>query len=236
MKVKANEFLKLIKKASVEGLIDEVVLSDDMKFSVTDDASSVLSIVKKSMGESGFGEIGLFELDKLIKAVNFASGSIFDAEEELNILVDKNHLVFKKDDNEFRFHLSDPKAITRCVDNSGAVLEKIRTVQGVKIGLERRDVDSVLKAISLLEPDIVSIVTKEGKVFCVVGVSKDHNTSIKLGSYEKGEDMVLQFSATSLAKVLTTISMCDIVDMEIRQATPLVLNSEDHYLLLAPLK
>ena len=236
MKIRANVLINHINFASINGLINEMVLDDEMKFAVTDDARSVLSICNTSLGKSGFGNVGIYDLGLMVRTIQYSSEAIFSTDEELDIDVVENRMIFKKDDNEFKFLLSNPKVISSTLENPDEVLTKLRSKEAIQIVLDKKDIDSILKAISLITPEIVTITANDKKVICLIGKDTEHNTNIKIGSFNAGEDFVLKFKPDLMAKVLTTISNCDDVKLEIRSDFPAVFVAKDYTLVMAPVK
>ena len=236
MKVKADVLIKHIEKASICGAINEMVLDDKLKFAVTDDARAVLSICNSSLGESTFGIVGVYDLELLIKTIRYSSEAIFNVDEELNIDVIENRMVFKKGDNEFKFLLSNPKVISSTIESPADTLAKLRSEEGIQIVLDKKDIDSVLKAITLIVPEIITIVVKDKKVLCLIGKDTEHNTNIKMGSFTTEANFVLKFKPDLFSKVLTTIADCDDVKLELRSEFPAILVDKDYTLVIAPVQ
>ena len=236
MKINAGVLVNHIEKATISGLINEMVLNEDMKFAVTDDARSVLSICSGLIGKNDFGKIGIYDLGLMIKTIQFASNSIFNPDEELDIKVVENKLIFKKEDNEFKFLLSNPKVISSTIEDVEAVLIKLRSKDHIQIVLDKRDLTSILAAIALINPEIVSIVVDGNKILCSIGKDTEHNTIIKIGSCANPQELNLKFKPDLMARVLTTLSNCDDIKVEIREDFPIIFVVDNYILVMAPVK
>lgn len=236
MKISANVLINHIERAAIGTLINEMVLNEDLTFAVTDDARSVLSICNKSLGKSDFGKIGIYDLGLMIRTIQYSSTAIFNADEELDISVVENRLVFKKGDNEFKFLLSNPKVISSTIENPEEVLIKLRSKDAIQIVLDKKDIDSILQAIALITPEIVDIKTDGKKVLCLIGKDTEHNTNIRIGSFNEGKDISLKFKPDLISKVLDTVKNCENVKLELRAEYPAIFETGDYTLVMAPVK
>ena len=232
MKIVAEKLLKHVEKASILGLINEIVLSENLSFSVTDDAKSVLSMNAKGIEGADLGKIGLFDLQMVQKTIQYASSAIF-GQEELTVFVKDNRLIFKKDDNEFKFLLSNPKVISSTIENIDETMTKLRSKEGISIVLAKKDADNILSAIALINPETVSIYVKEGKILCLIGKETEHNAIVCLGTSDK--EVSLKLKPDLLSKVLQVLSFDTEVKMEMRSSFPVIFVNGDYTFVISPI-
>ncbi len=236
MKIKANELVTHIEKASVGGMINELVLDKDFKFVVTDDTKSVLSICNVANPNNDLGEIGIFDLMLAIKAVQYASGSIFTTDEELELKVVDNRLVFKKGDNEFKFLLSNPKVIASTVENIEETMKKLRSKEGISFIFTKSNIDTLTKAIQLINPEIVTIYVKDKKVLALVGKETEHNAIVDLFTLKDDVALKVIMKPDYFLKVLQVLPVDDEVKIEIRDSYPIIFTSKNYSFVCAPVK
>ena len=241
MKVKSDIFINHIKKASIEGLINEAVLDDKLNFAVTDDARSVVAISNNKFvnASTEFGKVGLYDLGLLIKSIQFCKGVVDDEQGDIEVVVKDNKLLFKKGDNEVKFLLSNPKVISSTIENSADVLRKFSSTDCIQVVVDNKDIDSILKAISLLNPEVITLVCSKKKVMCFIGKETEHNVNLKMGTYANNGDeyeMSLKFKPDLFSKVLTTISGSNNNTFELRKDFPIVIRTDEYTWIVAPLK
>ena len=236
MKILANDLIKHIEKASVGGLINELVLDKDFKFVVTDDSKSVLSICNIANSNNDLGEIGIFDLMLAVKAVQYASGSIFTTDEELELKVVENRLVFKKGDNEFKFLLSNPKVIASTVENIEETMKKLRSKDGVSFTLTKAVIDNLIKAIQLINPEIITIFVKDKKVLALVGKETEHNAIIDLVTLSNDIALQVKMKPDYFLKVLQVLPVEDEVTMELRHSYPIIFSSKNYSFVCSPIQ
>ena len=234
MKVKATELIAHIERAHVGGLVNEMVLDEQFRFHVTDSAKMVLSISNIGLGESGFRSIGVFDLALFINTISFAAARM--GEDELEFMVEGNHLVFKLKKGELKFLLSDVGAIGSTVNNLDDVMGTIRKKLGIELPVKKEDFDSVTEAISLYTPDWLNIIVENGKVNILVGAKTQHLWSDCLGETDSEESFNLKFHPAVFTKVLSTLPYDKGVDMELRAGMPTVFISDSYTVLIAPMK
>ena len=236
MKIKANELVAHIEKASVGGLINELVLDKDFKFVVTDDSKSVLSICNVVNSNNDLGEIGIFDLVLAIKAVQYASGSIFSIDEELELKVVDNRLVFKKGDNEFKFLLSNPKVIASTVENIEETMKKLRSKEGISFTFTKNNADTLIKVIQLINPEIVTIYVKDKKVLALVGKEIEHNAIVDLFTLQNDILLKVIMKPDYFLKVLSVLPTDDEVKIELRDGYPIIFTNKNYSFVVAPVK
>lgn len=237
MKIKAERLISHIEKARVGGLVDEMVLDEKLSFQVSDDAKSVLAISNLGLGESGFGSIGIFDLSLFVKAIQFAATQIFSANEDLDFTVDGSYLVFKKKGkSEFKFLLSNPEVICNSVKNLDDVLARIQSHKAIKVEMKKDDFDVVSKAIELITPEKVTMYTEDGKVYVLIGNTKQHNSIICLGKTDSGVEVNLDFVPGVFTKLIQVLPFESGVTMELRKDMPAVFSAEYYTFLMAPVK
>ena len=236
MKIRANDLITHIEKAGVGGLINELVLDTDFKFVVTDDSKSVLSICNVANPNNDLGEIGLFDLGLVINAVQYASGSIFNTDEELELKVVDNRLVFKKGDNEFKFLLSNPKVIASTVENIEETMKKLRSKEGISYIFTKNNIDTLTKAIQLINPEIVNIYVKDKKVLALVGKETEHNAIVDLATLQNDVLLKVIMKPDYFLKVLQVLPIDDQVSIELRDDYPIIFTSKNYSFVVAPVK
>lgn len=236
MKIRANDLITHIEKAGVGGLINELVLDTDFKFVVTDDSKSVLSICNVANPNNDLGEIGLFDLGLVINAVQYASGSIFNTDEELELKVVDNRLVFKKGDNEFKFLLSNPKVIASTVENIEETMKKLRSKEGISFIFTKNNIDTLTKAIQLINPEIVNIYVKDKKVLALVGKETEHNAIVDLATLQNDVLLKVIMKPDYFLKVLQVLPIDDQVSIELRDDYPIIFTSKNYSFVVAPVK
>ena len=236
MKIKAEKLINHIEKARVGGLVNEVVLDENLSFCVTDDAKSVLAISNLGLGESGFEKIGIFDLGLFVKAIQFASTQIFSADEDLNFTVEENYLVFKKGKSEFKFLLSSPEAIGSTVQNVDDIFKRVQASSSIDIKIKKEDFDVVSKSIELIVPERVTMYVEEGKVCVLVGITTQHNAVVCIGETKSKSEFKIQFHPAVFVKLIQVLPFNEEITMELRKDTPVVFSSEYYTFVIAPMK
>lgn len=236
MKIKAQDLITHIEKASVGGLINELVLDKDFQFVVTDDSKSILSISNSANPNNDLGEIGLFDLGLVVKSIQYVSGSIFNTDEELELAVVDNRLVFKKNENEFKFLLSNPKVISSTVENITETMKKLRSVVGVTFVLEKSIVENLIKAIQLIVPEKIVIYVKDKKVLALVGKETEHNAILCLTTLKEDSDLKVSMKPDYFLKVLQVLPIDSEVKVELRNSYPIIFTSKDYSFVVAPIQ
>lgn len=233
MKISASKLLKHVERAALGGLVDELVLDKELKFSVTDQSKSVCAICLKGLATNDVEEIGIFNLALFAKAVAYARDTIFAAD-EIDMQVVDNRLVFKKGGDEFKFLLSDPRVIGSTIDNANQVLDYFREKEGVDITLTPSVVQKCLKALGLIEADICSIVVQSGQVHLKVGKIVDHNTVLSLGTTKLNKNFTILFKPEFIIKVLSILPESGNSILELRMEMPAIIDSTDYIFLISP--
>jgi len=233
MKVSAEKLLEHISKASLGGLVNELVLGKALDFSVTDESKSVCAFCLKGLGTNESEELGVFNLSLFSKAIQYARDSIFGAD-AIEVITEDNRLVFKKGNDQFKFLLSDSKVISSMVENPTEALGIIRKDEPVKVALTPALVSKCLKAIQLIESDRCSFVIKDGRVLFEVGKKIDHNTVTDLGETKIKKNFQLVLKSDFLVKVLSVLPTNADSVLELRMDMILVIESGNYIFLISP--
>lgn len=236
MKVNGQKFSEHISKASLGGLVNEVVLGTDLTFAVINEGKSVVSICSKGVVEHDTGEIGIFNLDLFNRAVQYAKETIFAGEAEIEVNIVENRIIFKKGDDELKFLLSNPKVISSTIDNSKEVLEKISQGEAVIVKLTSAVKDKCLKAIQLVSPERCVFVSTGSKVQFFVGKETEHNVVVDLGVTKGKGKFKLVLKPDLFSKVLQALPADKDVILELREGMPLVLDMEGYVFLIFPME
>jgi hypothetical protein len=236
VKVNSIQFLDHISKASLGGLINEVVFKSDLSFAVTDESKSVVSVCNKGLVEHKYGEIGIFNLDLFGKAVQYAKDTIFSNGADIDMDIIDNRFVFKKGDNEFKFLLSSPSAISSTVENASAVLAKLSERSSVVVKLTALAKDTCLKAISLITSETCVFVISGGKAKFSVGKSTEHNAVVDLGSVKGTGNFKVCLQPAFVSKVFEVLPAEVDVILELREEMPVIIDADSYTFLIAPME
>jgi len=155
MKLKAQLFLEHLDRASVGGIINEVVMGNHLSFAVTDESKSVVSICKKGISDEDNAEFGIFNIGLFRGAVEYAKNSLFaDKDLEFSIVEKHSHqyMMFKKGRRDFSFLISSPKLISSTVDNADDVLSKIGEADPVVVAVTPEIISGARKLIQVIGP------------------------------------------------------------------------------------
>ena len=237
MKINAQKFVDHMLKASLGGLVNEVVLRKDFTFAVINEGKSVVSICSAGLVDYDKGEIGIYNLDLFNKSLQYAKDTIFAGEAEIDAEIVENRLIFKKGDDELKFLLSTPKLMAEStIDNSKEVLEKISQGEAVIIKLTPGVKDKCLKAIQLVSPEKCIFVSNGGKVQFFVGKETEHNVVVDLGSAKGKGKFKLVIKPDFLSRVLQALPIDKDVMLELRDGMPLVLDMDGYIFLVFPME
>jgi hypothetical protein len=236
MKINAEKLIEHIERARVGGLINEAVLDEHLSFSVTDDSKVVLSISNMGLGTSGFGPIGVFDLGKFVKTIQFAAKWLVSPKEDLELQVEGNCLVFRKRPNEFKFLLSNVGAIGSSVINVDDVMARVRKGKAIEVQVAKIDFDMIDTAIDLVAPERLTVRVKDEKVSILVGIKTQHSSVISLGEVKSKESFELSLHPTVFAKLIKVLPYDEGITMEIRKGLPVVFASDSYTFLISPMR
>jgi hypothetical protein len=236
MKLDAQLFLDHIRKASVGGVINELVFGNRLSFALTDETKSVVSICSAGLVEEETNEIGIFDSGLFSRSIQYAKDIIFAKDQAIEMNLVDNRLVFKNGDNEFRFLLSAPKAIQTKVNNPDDVLEKVGAGPAVTIGIDSSIIDQCLKAIQLIAPDKCTFLVESGKVKLSVGDEVKHIAIVNLGVAKSRGKFKLVVKPDFLSKVLSVLPPDKEIVLSLRDGMPLVFTIPGYVVLLASME
>lgn len=234
MKVNGEKFLNHINKLNLGGLVNEAVLDKDLRFAVTDESKSVVSISNISLGSNPHNDIGIFDLNLFIRALQYAKDSIFVGDSEIVLDVVDNRLVFKKGQDEFKFLLSDSKVISNTIDNVDTVLKTVRAIDSASFKLTSLLKDKCLKAIQLITPETCTFTVQDGSIFFEVGKSNEHNIVIDLGKVKFKQSFSISLDPEFVSKVLGVLPMELDAIIELRKEMPVIIDIQDYTFLISP--
>ena len=237
MRINAKLLLNHIKMLSVGGIIKEAVLGSEPPFAVTDNTKSVVTICSKNIVDSGNGEIGILNLKLFSQAVKKLKKTLPAGNNEIEMEIVGNMIVFKSDKGETEFPLYDPMGISSVVENSREVMEKISVGDATIVILNKTVRDECIKAIKLIAPKVcMFIVAESGGVTILVGGEKDHNATVDLGVAKGVGAFKLVVKPEYLAKVLSVLPKDEDATLEMRAALPLIFKINNYVFLLASME
>lgn len=236
MKVNAVEFLNHIEKASVGGLVNEIVLGNHLSFAVTDETKSVVVICSKGIVKDTTEEIGIFNLGMFRGAIQYAKDKLFPKSEEIEMNVVDNRLVFKNKGEEFKFLLSNSKVISTAVENPDEVLKKIGATDATLVVLDSDSIGKIVKAIQLIVPEKCEFRVDTGKVKIMIGKEVEHNAVVNLGTGKGKGKFKLVVKPDCLLKVLSVLPAGADITLEIRDGMPLIIDLENYTFLVASME
>lgn len=238
MKMKAASLIAHIEKANMGGLVNEMIIDENFKFVVTDESRSVLAVSRIGVPGSDLGKIGVFDLVLLKNLVQYAATSIFDQDEELDLKVVGNRLVIKKEKNEVKFLLSNIKVISSTVEDIDGTLTKLRAKDGIEVALNTADIDKCIKAIALINPEIVLFSVKDSHVTCLIGKENEHNTLLNLGTTKEKsqQQFTVKFKPDLLTRILQVLPLEEAITLELRSDCPIIFSSEHYVFVVSPIR
>ena len=236
MKLNSQAFLDHINKASMGGLVNEMVLGKDLSFAVTDDTKSVLAICGKGLGKGQDIEVGIFDLGMFTKAVQYAKDVIFAGAPEIEMDLVENRLVFSKDERDYKFLLSNPKVISTVVENSEEVIEKVSASDPTTIKLNSASLAECIKAINSVSSEKCEFRVENGKVKLTVGDDIKHIIGVPLGTGEGKGKFKLVVKPDYLTKILSVLPSDVEATLELRPTMPLIFRIPGYIFLLASME
>lgn len=232
MKIDANKLAKHLAVAGMGGLINELVLNDDLSFSATDEGKWVLVSGKGGKSKTGFGKIGIYGVEFILKVIGYVSDAIYKGK-EIELTVEGNKLVFKEGNNEFKFQLSDPKVVSSTVDNFDGAFAKVTEGACAELELTKEASDRLMKAVALLESRVVTLFVSEGDVVASLGEELEHNACVELGKVDAEFPATKILLNTSvLKKMLDVLPKDQKITLELRADRPVVVTCGGYTLLL----
>jgi len=238
MKINVSELSDVVKKASIGGGIDEVVLSKTGTFACVDESRAICIVRKTPISNFSLkSDIGIYNLGAFQKAVQYAKDTIFKAD-VIDVEIDSNKLVMEKDGNKVDFLLSDPSMIFSNVSSkAGGLVEKVRATPAIVLDVSEDLIKQIATAYSIVASEIISLAISKTKTICLVGDTKKHSIQIPLpfskDTKKDVESFAISFKASLFVKLLDLFSKG--VQLEVRQGVPVVVDCDDYTVLLSPL-
>ena len=235
MKIKSGDLISHVEKASMGGLVNEMVLDEKFTFAVTDESRSVLAFGKKEF-VSDLGEIGVFNLLLFKNLIQYASTVANAQDDDLNVSVVEKRLVFSNGKNAVKFLLCNVKTISSKIDNIEETLKKLQGKECASIVLGKVDVSRCIGAISIINPEEILLSVKNGEVSCLIGKEVEHNTLLNLGKTNSSLSFDIRIKPDLFTKVLQVLPTDVDVTLELREKFPIIFSSEEYVFAISPIR
>ena len=236
MKFNAPLLVDHITKASIGGLVKDVVFGNYFSFAVIDESESVVCI-SQGIGDSENPPIGIVDLKKFKRMIEYARKCISDNGQDVEMQLVDDRLVSKNGDDIIKFVLNDPETISGSVANPDDVIGSNSVGDATVIVLDRSQRMSCLRAIKLCGPKRQSpkecaFVVDSGTGMLICGDKKTHRVKLNLGVVKGGSKFRLVVNSDFLTKILEMFMAEEYVTVELRERMPIVFDVPNYTVLL----
>ncbi len=232
MKINVRTLINHLRKATIGGANNEVVLDGGLSFAVGEKTGSVISFCSNGITDGENEVIGISNIRKFIQTVRYAQRYYFDNSPGIEMDIVGRRVVFKNDGHISNFPLVDPNTISTTIDDSDKLIPEIRMGNAAVVVLEKLVRLRCLGAIKVLPDTECVFVVDSGEAKLVVGNENEHTAGISLGFVGGAAKYVVQVDPVFLCKVLAAVQGDEAVAIEIREGLPLIFSVPNYTLLL----
>lgn len=174
--IKIQTLKRLLKRVYLGGLIDECVLNEGKEgvntIQAIDLTNSLILTVAGKTNFKGFGKLGLSDLGTICKYLE-------TADEETEMEVDENRLIFRSKSGTFKYLLSEPDLIPTSLDDKDALNNLIENCTHEVIMKEEFQ-KNFMQSMALTKTNSVTVVVGENAILSG-GLESEHQFSVKIG-------------------------------------------------------
>jgi hypothetical protein len=168
---------RLLKRVHLGGLIEECILKEGKNginsIQAIDLTNSLILSVTGKTNFTDFGELGLSDLGTVCKYLE-------SADEDTELKVSENRIIFKNNSGTFKYLLSQPDLIPTTLDDKDA-LNNLVDACTHEVTLQEEFQKNFSQSITLTKTNSVSIVVDEKNVRLTGGLESEHQFTLKIG-------------------------------------------------------